>query len=121
MCLQVDMSREQRMSQACADFWTPRDRTPVVWQVVGSDETTQDSQETPGSEDYYILTPAPNVLLPNSLHDISPGEYAEHMDDRWRTHGVVHREKKKLQSSNYYFFLFCVRVRYGCIGALGFE
>jgi hypothetical protein len=34
---------------------------------------------------------------------------------------MVRREKKKLQSSNCYFFLCCVRVRYGCIGALGFE
>jgi hypothetical protein len=75
------MSRERRMSQACEDFWTPRDRTPVVRQVVGSDETTQDSLETQGSEDYYIPTPAPNVLLPDSLHDISPGEYDGHMDD----------------------------------------
>jgi hypothetical protein len=41
--------------------------------------------------------------------------------ERWRTHGVVHREKKKLQSSNCYFSFYFVRVRYGCIGALGFE
>jgi hypothetical protein len=30
-------------------------------------------------------------------------------------------KKKKLQSLNCYFFLFCVRLRYGCIGVLGFE
>jgi hypothetical protein len=75
------MSRNKRMSQACEDFWTPRDREPVARQVVGSNETTQDSQETQGSEDYYIPTPAPNVLLPDSLHDINPGEYAGDMDD----------------------------------------
>ncbi|GLT53281.1 hypothetical protein SLA2020_265640 [Shorea laevis] len=64
--------------QSKLDFWTPRDRTPVVRPVRGSDETTQDSRETHHPEEYYI--PAPYVLL-DLLRDITPGECARKIDE----------------------------------------
>jgi hypothetical protein len=51
MCLQVHMAPKRKTSQLVKDFWTPVDRTPVERPVVGSDDTTQDPNETQGGVD----------------------------------------------------------------------
>jgi hypothetical protein len=50
MCLQVDMAPKQRTLQPRKNFWTPIDRTPVV----GSNDTTQDLNETQGGVDFSM-------------------------------------------------------------------
>jgi len=64
MCLQVDMSPKQRTQQRRKDFWMPIDCTLVVRPIVGSDEMTQDSQETQGETIIiYLLQPHMNYLI----------------------------------------------------------
>jgi hypothetical protein len=56
MCLQVHMAPKQKTSQLIKDFWTPIDSTPVERLVVGSDDTTQDPNETKdGVDSQYVL------------------------------------------------------------------
>jgi hypothetical protein len=43
------MAPKQRMPRPGEDFWTPIDRTPSERPVVGSDDTTQDPNETQGA------------------------------------------------------------------------
>jgi len=62
MCLQVDMAPKQRTAQPRTNFWTPIDRTPVKQPVVGSDDTTQDLNETQGDIDsQHVLHEQPVV------------------------------------------------------------
>jgi hypothetical protein len=51
MCLQIDMAPKKWKPQSGNDFWTPMDRTSEGRSVVGSDDTTQDSNETQGNID----------------------------------------------------------------------
>jgi hypothetical protein len=56
------MAPKQRTPQPRKDFWTPIDRTLVERPVVGSDDTTQDSNETRGDIDsQYVLHERPVV------------------------------------------------------------
>jgi len=51
MCLQIDMAPKKWKPQSRNDFWTPMDRTSEGPSVVGSDDTTQDPNETQGNVD----------------------------------------------------------------------
>jgi hypothetical protein len=42
------MAPKQRMPRPGKDFWTPIYRIPIEQPVVGSDDTTQDPNETQG-------------------------------------------------------------------------
>jgi hypothetical protein len=56
MCLQVDMAPKKKYTPLLReDFWTPIDRTSIVWPVVRLDKTTQDSQEILGGEDFFFF------------------------------------------------------------------
>jgi hypothetical protein len=51
MCLQIDMAPKKWKPQSGNDFWTPMDCTSEGRSVVGSDDTTQDPNETQGNID----------------------------------------------------------------------
>jgi len=55
-----------------------RESTPRAWPVVGSDDTTQDSEETQPHEKLYV--PSLYVRL-DLLHDITPSEYTNQIED----------------------------------------
>jgi len=62
MCLQVHMAPKKKTLQLANDFWTPVDRTSVERPVVGSDDTTQDPNETQVSVDsQHVLHELPVV------------------------------------------------------------
>jgi hypothetical protein len=70
MCLQVDMAPKQRTPQPRKDFWTPIDRTPVKRLVVGSNDTTQDPNETQGGVDsQHVLHEQPVVGSEDTTQD----------------------------------------------------
>jgi len=72
MCLQVDMAPKQRTPQPRKDFWTPIDRTPVKRLVVGSDDTTQDPNETQGGIDsQHVLHEQPVVGSDDTTQDLN--------------------------------------------------
>jgi len=56
MCLQFHMAPKRKTLQLVKDFWTPVDRTAVERPVVGSDDTTQDPNETQrGVDSQHVL------------------------------------------------------------------
>jgi hypothetical protein len=69
MCLQVDMASKKRIPQLRADFWTPIDRTPVERPIVGSDDTTQDPNETQGGVDSQHVLEQPVVGSDDTTQD----------------------------------------------------
>jgi len=64
------MAPKQRTPQPGKDFWTPIDRTPIERPVVGSDDTTQDPNETQGGVDcQYVLHERPVVGSDDTTQD----------------------------------------------------
>jgi hypothetical protein len=61
MCLQFHMAPKRKTSQLVKDFCTPVDRTMVERPVVGSDDTTQDPNETQGGVDSQHVLHEPRL------------------------------------------------------------
>jgi hypothetical protein len=76
------MAPKKRMPRPGEDFWTPIDRTPSERPVVGSDDTTQDPNETQGAaHSQHIVHDQPVVGSDETTQD--PNE----------TQGVVDSEQ----------------------------
>jgi hypothetical protein len=64
------MAPKQRMPQLGKDFWTPIDLTPIERPIVGSNDTTQDPNETQGGVDcQYVLHERPVVGSDDTTQD----------------------------------------------------
>jgi hypothetical protein len=86
MCLQVEMDTKKRKPQPRSDFWTPIGCTPVERPVVGSDDTTQDPNETHGGVDcQYVLHERPVVGSDDTIQD--PNETQGSVDCQHVLHG----------------------------------